>query len=186
LPAYVIEPPDILGVEYAGPAGDPVKIVGQRLVRPDGTVGLGQLGSVAVAGRTIAEARAAIAKHLAGRLDGFDAAKLTVDVVAYNSKVFYVLAEGEDGGEQVYRLQATGSETVLDALAQGKVSLVGLGRKRISLRRKCDGEADKELPVDWKGITEQGDTATNYQLRPGDRIHIKSGAPKKAEGPRPD
>ncbi len=184
LPDYVIEPPDILCVEYAGPAGDPVKITGQRLVRPDGTVGLGQLGSVAVAGRTVTEARAAIAEHLASRLDGFDAAKLIVDVVAYNSKVFYVIAEGEDGGEQVYRLPATGNETVLDALAHSKVSLVGLGRKRISIHRKCDGEADKELPVDWKGITEQGNSATNYLLRPGDRVHIKSGAPKKAEGTR--
>jgi polysaccharide export outer membrane protein len=32
------------------------------------------------------------------------------------------------------------------------------------------------LPVDWKGITQDGLTATNYQLLPGDRIYIRSDA----------
>jgi hypothetical protein len=35
--------------------------------------------------------------------------------------------------------------------------------------------------VDWEAITKGGDAATNYELRPGDRVHIKSAAPKKAE-----
>ena len=39
---YLIEPPDILLVEYAcSDAADSVKITGQRLVRPDGTIGVG-------------------------------------------------------------------------------------------------------------------------------------------------
>jgi polysaccharide export outer membrane protein len=126
--AYVIEPPDILLVKY-GPRGgdDPVRIDGQRLVRPDGTIGLGQLGSVSVSGRTPVEARGAIADHLASRLDGFDPKKLIVDVVAYNSKVIYVIAEGTDGGDEVYRFPVTGGETVLDVVVGAKVTLIGLG-----------------------------------------------------------
>jgi len=30
------------------------------------------------------------------------------------------------------------------------------------------------LPVDWHAITECADTATNYQLLPGDRLFVKS------------
>jgi polysaccharide export outer membrane protein len=28
------------------------------------------------------------------------------------------------------------------------------------------------LPVDWKAITRCGETATNYQVLPGDRIYV--------------
>src|SRR5262249_26197393 len=103
-PAYVIEPPDALLLEHAPQdGGAPVRITGQRLVRPDGTIGLGQLGSVAVAGRTPEEARDAVAAHLARRLDGFDPGRLTLQVVTKNSKCFYVIAGAADGAEEVYR-----------------------------------------------------------------------------------
>jgi protein involved in polysaccharide export with SLBB domain len=182
---YVIEPPDILRLEYGHPDGtDPVKITGERLVRPDGTISLGHLGSVPVSGRTVAEARDAIARHLASRLDGFDAEKLTVEVIASNSKVFYVIADGT-AGEQVYRSPATGNETVLDAIAAANVSLVGLGQKRVYVLRLSDnGKGSHALDVDVNGITQDGNT-TNYVLRPGDRLYVKSlKPPKKAEGAR--
>jgi protein involved in polysaccharide export with SLBB domain len=183
--AYVIEPPDMLRVEYGHPDGtDPVKIAGQRLVHPDGTISLGQLGSVPVSGRTVAEARDAIARHLASRLDGFDPEKLTVEVIASNSKVFYVIADGT-AGEQVYRFPAAGNETVLDAIAAANVSLVGLGQKRVYVLRLSNGKGSHALDVDVNAITQDGNTATNYILRPGDRVYVKSlKPPKKAEGAR--
>ena len=184
--ADVIEPPDILRVEYAPTdLAFPVKIAGQHLVRPDGTIGLGPLGSVSISGRTPAEAHRAIAEHLARRLDGFDPKKLTVAVVAHNSKAFYVIVEGA-AGEEVYRFPATGNETVLDALGGAKVKLIGLGQKRIYVQRMSDdGKSNQVLPVDWAGIAQRGQTATNYLLLPGDRLYIKSPAPKEAEGAPP-
>jgi RNA polymerase sigma factor (sigma-70 family) len=183
--AYVIEPPDILLVKYAPPDGaDPVKIAGQCLVRPDGTIGLGPLGSVFVSGRTLEQVRPAVVEHLARHLDRFDPNLLTVEVAAYNSKVFYLIAEDPDGGDQVYRFPATGSETVLDAIGQANVSLVGLGQKQIWVERVSeDGKGSRVMDVDWREITQAGNTATNYVLRPGDRVRIKSVAPK-TEGSR--
>jgi len=35
----------------------------------------------------------------------------------------------------------------------------------------CDG-GDQILPVDWLGVTQRGDIATNYQVMPGDRVYI--------------
>jgi RNA polymerase sigma factor (sigma-70 family) len=186
-PAYVIESPDALKVVYGRPESDePVKIAGQRLVRPDGTIGLGMLGSVSVAGRTAEEARAAIAEHLAGRLDGFDPKKLTVEVSAPNSKFLYVIADAADGTEQICRLPATGSETVVDAAVGAKVPLLGIGQNRVYVLRPTEGgTASKVLPVDWKAITLDGDPATNHPLRPGDRVYFKKLAPpKKAEAVR--
>lgn len=179
--AYVIEAPDVLLVRYATRGGDdPVKIDGQRLVRPDGTISLGQLGAVSVSGRTLREAHAVIAKHLAGRLDGFNPEKLTVDVLAYNSKFIYVIAESA-GGEQVYRLPATGKETVLDVLGGAKVPLLGIARKRVSVLRPTDGgKGSRVLSVDWEAITQRGDATTNYVLFPGDRVYVRNAAAKQA------
>ena len=175
---YVIEPPDVLLVDYARPdAADPVKIAGQRLVRPDGTISLGQLGAVMVAGQTVAGARQAIGEHLAHRLDGFDPRKLTVEVFASNSKVIYVLTGGQ-GAEQVYRLPARDGDTVLDVIATARVTLVGIGRKSISVARRSAGGDNQVLPVDWKAITGEGDATTNYRLKPGDRVYVQ-------DSPRP-
>jgi RNA polymerase sigma factor (sigma-70 family) len=177
---YVIEPPDILLVEYArSDAADPVKIAGQRLVRPDGTISLGQLGAVIVSGQTREGARRAIAGHLAHRLDGFDPRKLTVEVFASNSKVIYVITGGQ-GGEQVYRLPARDGDTVLDAIAAARGALVGIGRKSISIARPSAGGDNRVLPVDWKAITGEGDTTTNYRLKPGDRVYVQDRAQPKA------
>ena len=44
--------------------------------------------------------------------------EVNVDVIAYNSKVYYVITDGGGYGQQVYRLPITGSETVLDAVGQ--------------------------------------------------------------------
>ena len=43
---------------------------------------------------------------------------LVVDVLAYNSKVYYVITDGGGYGEQVYPIPVTGNETVLDAISK--------------------------------------------------------------------
>ncbi len=173
---YVIEPPDVLLVQYGAPEGpDPVKISGSPLVRPDGTIGLGFLGSVMVSGCTLREAHAAIAKHLGSRLDAFDAEKLTVDVKEHNSKFVYLIIQ--DADTQVVRLPASRScQTVLDALVKAheiKPILIGLGKKHVHIERKADGDGVTQVfPVDFQAIMHDGDTATNHALRSGDRIYI--------------
>jgi protein involved in polysaccharide export with SLBB domain len=178
---YVIEPPDVLHVQYGRPEGaEPVRISGPMLVRPDGTIGLGPLGSALVLGRTVREARAAIAKHLASRLDAFDAEKLTVNVKEYNSKFVYLILQD---GEHVVRLPVSRQMTVLDALAKAHEilpTLIGLGKKQVHVARKADGEQSAEvLPVDVLAIIRDGNTATNHRLRAGDRIYIDAVAARR-------
>ena len=33
---------------------------------------------------------------------------------------------------------------------------------------------DQILPVDWVNVTQRGQTATNYQVLPGDRVYVMS------------
>src|SRR5206468_5629499 len=40
---------------------------------------------------------------------------------------------------------------------------------------------EQTLPVDWCGITQRGETATNYQILPGDRIYVQSNPLVRAE-----
>jgi polysaccharide export outer membrane protein len=188
LPPYVIAPPDILQIDSLEQLYTQT-IRGPHLVRPDGTVGLGAYGSVFVAGMTIDEARVAIAKALHTR---FDPARrslkdvldgLSVDVLAYNSRVYYVITNRLGFGTIVDRLPVTGSETVLDAISQIRGLPPEAAKRRIWVARKTPGHSggDNILPVDWVGITERGEMKTNYQLLPGDRVYVQAEAIQRAD-----
>jgi polysaccharide export outer membrane protein len=174
LPSYIIEPPDVLLIESTQALRDqPIR--GQHLVRPDGTVGLGIYGSVLVAGMTLEQARLAIANQIALRVRDLDVRNLYVDVLAYNSKVYYVITDGGGYGEQVYRFPITGSETVLDAVSQIN-GLPPISSKCVWVARPVPGDPLQHecLPVNWVAITQCANTSTNYQVLPGDRIYVKA------------
>jgi protein involved in polysaccharide export with SLBB domain len=143
---------------------------GQYLVAPDGTVNLRQYGMVELTGKTIPEAKAVLEKHLAKYLDS---PEVFVSVVAYNSKVYYIITQGAGMGDNVRRLPITGNETVLDAIAQIN-GLSQLSSQKIWITRPSPSDPEKGtiLRVDYVAITRGGATATNYQVMPGDRIFI--------------
>jgi polysaccharide export outer membrane protein len=146
------------------------QIAGEHLVGPDGTINLGTYGTVYVTGMTLAEAKAAIEKHLGEYLD---APLVSVDVFSYNSKVYYVITEGAGFGDNVVRFPVTGNETVLDAISQIN-GLSRLSSKDIWIARPAPSGVgcDQILPVDIEAIMKGASTATNYQVLPGDRVFI--------------
>ncbi len=148
-------------------------IAGPHLVRPDGTVGLGVYGSVYVAGMTLQQARNAIELHLSHHIHR---PEVSVDVLAYNSKVYYVITDGGGAGEQVYRIPSTGNETVLDAIAgvNGLPTVASKASIWIARPTPNQGTPDQILKVDWQAIAEGAQTTTNYQMLPGDRLYVKA------------
>ena len=157
-------------------------VTGQYLVGPDGTINLRQYGQVSVTGKTIAEAQAAIQKHLAKYLKS---PELSVDVAAYNSKAYYVITQGAGLADNIRRLPVTGNETVLDALSQIN-GLAQVSSKNIWIARPSatDGEQGTILPVNYDAITSRGATSTNYQLLPGDRLFIAENKPLEKKAPQ--
>jgi polysaccharide export outer membrane protein len=146
------------------------QINGVYLVGPDGTINLRQYGAVHVAGKTLVDARLAIEKQLS---QFFDMPAVSVDMQGYNSKVYYIITEGANLGDNVVRMPITGNETVLDAIAQiGGLSQ--LSSKTIWVARPAPPNfgCEQILPVEWEAIAKGGVTATNYQILPGDRIFI--------------
>ncbi|MBL8795678.1 MAG: polysaccharide biosynthesis/export family protein [Planctomycetia bacterium] len=196
LPPYIIDPPDVLIIESGVSLRDqPIR--GQHLVRPDGTINLGIYGPVYVTGLTLDAAKDAIARQLAGRIrilpqkddpefKELDLKKpvsdielikkvLSVDVLAYNSKYYYVITDGGGFGEQVTRFPITGNETVLDAISQISGLPPVASKKHITVARTVHGgHGQQVLPVDWVGITQHGQVRTNYQIMPNDRVYVKA------------
>lgn len=188
MPEYVVSPPDLLVVEVLEALpGRP--IAGERLVRPDGTITLGFYGDVYVNGLTIHEVKEKIIIHLrkfindeALGLVGVDAAgrpiaippadsdRVFVDVAAYNSQVYYVQGDVAAPG----RLPITGNETVLDAInyAAGLTPTASIPNVRLVRPAPPGSCTPQVLPVNLAAIIQEGDTTTNYQLMPGDRIFV--------------
>lgn len=146
-------------------------IAGEHLVAPDGTVNLGTYGRVSVVGLTVEEATAAIEQHLAANY--LKTPTVSVDVFAYNSKVYYVILQGAGLGDRVLRIPITGNETVLDAITQVE-GLTGVSSTRMWISRPGMNSAGYHqiLPIDWPAITQLGDAQTNYQILPGDRVYV--------------
>lgn len=172
VPAYVIEAPDILKIEVTGLPRKAQPIRGERLVRPDGTVSLGKYGSALVSGRTPDQVRAVVVQHLAGQVKKKRADQLAVrvEVAAVNSKFYYLVVD-----DQVYRLSCAGNETVTDAIGQvkGAAELAAKGHVWVARPRPQLAGPEQILTVDWKAITRQVVTATNYPLLPGDRVFVQ-------------
>jgi polysaccharide biosynthesis/export protein len=158
-------------VSYSDVGGRQV-VAGEHLIRPDGQISLGIYGNLRVSGMTLDQVTDVVTAHLRRYLNDPD---VRVDVLGYNSKVFYVVTDGGGNGERVDRLPFTGNETVLDAVAQIQ-GLSDISSKRVWVARPappgCAGS--QVMMVDWRGITQDGLTATNYQVLPGDRIYIKA------------
>ncbi len=157
-------------------------ISGTFLVRIDGAVSLGFWGSVPVAGLSLDQTAEAVRQHLLKTKTiaelGVQPENLIVivDVIAYNSKKYYVITDGGGYGEQVYPFPITGSECVLDALGN-TFGLPSMASKRniwVARRSPRPDQPWQILPVDWIGITQHGITTTNYQIMPGDRIYVKA------------
>lgn len=195
MPEYVVEPPDLLLVEVldALPARP---ISGERLVRPDGKISLGFYGEVYVAGLTTTEIKEKVVLHLREfltdevlglvradesdrdgsgenkwvRIEPKNSATVFVDVVAYNSKAYYVQGDVAQPG----RMPITGNETVLDAINYAGGLIATAAPQNIRLVRPAPPGAccEQVLPINLAAIVSGGDPTTNYQLMPGDRIMV--------------
>jgi len=148
-------------------------ISGEHLIRPDGTVALGIYGSVYVNGMTLDEVKIAVEEHLAKFIHR---PEIEVDVAAYNSKVIYIVADGGGSGESVVRVPFTGNETVLDAMASvdGLSEVAAKNNMWVARPGPHGSDVTQKMFVDWRAITQDAVTTTNYQLLPGDRIYVKA------------
>ncbi|HWG45123.1 MAG TPA: polysaccharide biosynthesis/export family protein [Gemmataceae bacterium] len=146
---------------------------GDHLVQMDGTITLGSYGCIPVTGLTLSQAKCMIEKHLSRWLLN---PEISLSVASFNSKVYYVIIDGGGYGQQVFRLPITGNETVLDAISMINGLPPISSTRKIWVARPTPAKANcyEILPVNWQVITQAGDTSTNYQLFPGDRVYVRA------------
>jgi len=166
LEVFTVQPGDVLLIEPAT-LDSPLRFPSDQTVMPDGTIDLGRYGRRVVAGKSIEEIEAEVqaAVEAVEKKTG----PINVRLVTPQSGVYYVLGEVTSPGS----FPLVGRETVLD----GILAAGGLNDKastcNIIISRPTPAQGCRiVLPVCYRQIVQIGDTTTNYQLRPGDRIYV--------------
>lgn len=172
-PSYVVMSPDVLLVEVDGLSKEPILKEVQCVVRTDGTISLGAYGTVPVADLALEKIPAAIAAKLAQQIGTDAKLDVRVNVISYNSRVYYVIATGGEN-ETVIRSVCTGGDTVVSAVLQAGLAVNAI-KGRVFVRALPSRNI---LEVDWCAITQKGKTETNYVLQPGDRVYVQNPIPK--------
>jgi polysaccharide export outer membrane protein len=168
LPSFTVEPGDALIVQPVD-LDSPARLPADQPVLPDGTINLGKYGQHLVAGRTVAEIQEIV--KAAVETQTKNAGFISVRLISRQSKVYYVL--GEVNAPGVFQL--SGRETVLDAILAAGGLTDRASRNNIILTRPSKPDQPRTvLPVCYRQIVQLGDTTTNYQIGPGDRIYVPS------------
>lgn len=166
--AFTVEPGDTLLVQPVD-LDAPIRLPADQTVLPDGTIELGTYGRPVVFGMTLAQIEAEVQRLINAKEK--QPVPVTVRLIGRQSKVYYVLGEVNSPGA----FQLNGRETVLDGL----MAAGGLTREAVEggiiLARPTEPCGCRiVLPVCYPEIVQLGDTSTNYQLQPGDRIFVPS------------
>jgi protein involved in polysaccharide export with SLBB domain len=166
LPPCIVEPGDVLAIHPAD-LDSPVRLPGDQPVLPDGSINLGRYGHLVVAGHTVEEIECLV--RAAVEVQTKEAGFIVVRLVARQSKVYYVLGEVNAPGA----FPLSGRETVLDGiLAAGGLNDRASRKNIVLVRPTLPDSCRIVLAVRLRDIVQLGDTTTNYQLAPGDRIFI--------------
>ncbi|MCC6508115.1 MAG: polysaccharide export protein [Pirellulaceae bacterium] len=166
LPAYFVEPGDDLLIEPIDFAAD-LRLTADQRVMVDGSIDLGEYGRLIVTGMTVEQIEALVETRIESVVGKRHA--INVRLLEANAAQVYVL--GEVGSPAAYPL--IGRETVLDAILQaGGLTSRASPCDIVLVRPTNPCDCRVVLPVCYRQITQLGDTTTNYQLQPGDRIYV--------------
>jgi polysaccharide export outer membrane protein len=171
MPRYVVEPPDELDVTVRPTPPD--WSMQTMTVQQDGFLDLGLYGDVYVVGLTLDQVEEKVAQHLAAETVRQGQAanqpyRVSARLASSQSKYYYVLGTVSTQG----KFPIKGNETVLDAILQAGLKSNSLPEKAYLVRPHPAGGCDQVLRIDWCAIKERGETITNYQLFPGDRVVV--------------
>lgn len=167
LPNYFVEPGDRVLIEPVN-LNSEIGSLGDQKVQIDGSIDLGRLGRIRVAGMTVEQIEEAVENQIA--MYG-EPESINVRLVETNAAQVYVI--GEVGSPAAYPIN--GNEHVLDAILRAGGLTSKASPCDIILVRPTDPNGCRVvLPVCYRQITQVGDVTTNYQLQPGDRIVVGS------------
>lgn len=159
---YLVGPPDVLEFKSAR-----VKEVQnyRQVVSPDGFVDVPLLGRIYVAGRTVISIQEELEER--GRFYYADAT-INVRVSQYASKKIFVFGQVSSPGAYFYN----GSNTILDTLAQAKLTELADPESVLIVRPDENGELRARMTIDIDHMIQTGDTTLNSVLQDGDVVYV--------------
>lgn len=137
----------------------------QQRIQPDGKINLRLLGEVKIVGMT--------AKEIAAKLEVllsryYVDPKVSVRVLGYASKKYYVHGQSLQGGAKPY----TGRDTLLDAVLNAGVDFRSW-TKHVTVIRPAHGDTPiRTIEVDVDKMIHDGDWSQNILLEPNDVVYI--------------
>jgi polysaccharide export outer membrane protein len=163
---YVLQPPDEIEVHCA--KVPEINMQRQR-IRPDGKVSFEAIGEVEAAGKTPAEVADGLKQKAAQLYTLPGDSPIDVRIVAYASKVYYVLGQVDRPGPKVY----SGRDTVLNALAQAGANPMAWEERVQVIRPSADESVrPKIFEVNFDRMIVHGDTTKDVLLQDGDIIYV--------------
>ncbi len=167
LRAHYLQPGDTILIEPVKLDSE-VRFPADQKVLADGSVDLNAYGRVIVAGLTLEAAEELVQRIIVD--GGAEYTQVNVRLLEPVHR-YYVLGEVASPGS--YPL--TGYESVLDGIiAAGGLTSESAPCKIVLSRPTAPTSCRVALPICYNEISQLGDTSTNYQLQPGDRIFIAS------------
>jgi polysaccharide export outer membrane protein len=161
---YRVAPPDKIKVTATG-----IKELDQTTaqIRSDGKITLNLLNELYVAGLSPSE----ISEEITSRLSKFynkDALFVSVEVVAFESKKYYVFGQVFSPGVKPY----TGRDTVVKVLAEAQLNEDAWPQKVVLIRPSENTDVRQKVTVDLKQMYLEGKTDQNFLLEEGDLVYV--------------
>ena len=163
---YVLQPPDEIEI-YCSKV--PEVHMQRQQIRPDGKVMFEALGEIHAAGKTPKELADLMKEKimLLYALTGDN--PVDVRIVAYKSKVYYVLGQVYFRGPQ----EATGRDTVLTALAKARPTTLAWVERIQVVRPSTDKNVKPKIfELNYEKMIAHGDTSKNVLLQEGDIVYV--------------
>jgi len=163
---YVLQPPDEIEIHCSGV---PELHLQRQQIRPDGRIAFERLGQLEAAGKTPQQVADMLTQKVSQlyKLTGNN--PVDVRVVAFKSKVYYVVGQVYFPGAKDY----TGRDTLLGALADAQPTVLGWAERVQVIRPPADENADAKIfEVNYDRMIAHGDTSKNVLLQEGDIIYV--------------
>jgi polysaccharide export outer membrane protein len=141
----------------------------RQRIRPDGKISFEGIGEIDVAGKTPAEVSNMLKEKISQLYSVPGDHPVDVRITTYGSKVIYVVGQVTRPGPMNY----TGRDSVLTALAVTQPTVMAWEEIVQVIRPSAtEKKGAKIFTVDYKKMTEQGDTRKNVLLQEGDIVWV--------------
>jgi len=163
---YVLQPPDEIEIQCS--KAPEVHLQRQR-IRPDGKVTFEALGEIYAAGKTPDELAKMLEEKIIQLYTLTGDNPIDVRIVAYQSKVYYVLGEVYYPGAKI----CTGRDDLFSALSQARPSILAWTERTRIIRPSTDENVKaKSFEVDYKAMMREGDLSRNIYIEEGDIVYV--------------